>query len=167
MLRARVDLWRIELLIIARVDLYQCAGDLRIWFHARAGEPVQKRQSLVSISTQRNDVRDCRILICIANTVAAYDTVMCTPSTLVAKKLPGGASSTEMRRISGIRPIGNFCDKHDYHACANPSLVDTPKRVEFHGRNSPMRPPTRNKTRRTRRHQTSSDAPGLRRHPMY
>ena len=99
------------------------------------GFPYKKRQSFEILTKLWSDVRDGRILICITKTVTEYDAIMCTPSTLVAKKLPGRTLSTEMRLISDARLINTFCDKTDYPACANPSLVDIAHRVEFSDRN--------------------------------
>ena len=70
------------------------------------------------------------ILICSTNTFTEHDSIVCTPSTLVAKKLPGRALPAEMRLISDVRLINNFRDKTEYPAFANPPMVDIARRVE-------------------------------------
>ena len=62
---------------------------------------------------------------------------MRTPSTLVTKKLPDRTLSTQMRLISDVRLVDNFCDKTDYPTCLNPTLADLAKRVESLDRNFP------------------------------
>ena len=101
------------------------------------GFPYKPGQSLDIISKIWSDVSDGRILVCTARTVAEFGRIICTPSTLATKKLPGRTLSTEMRLISDVRLINNFCDKNDYPACENPSLVDLAQRVEALGRNFP------------------------------
>ena len=65
---------------------------------------------------------------------------MCTPPTLPTKKLPDRALSSEIRLISDVRLIGNFCDKSDYPSRINPSLMDIASRVESLDRNFPGAP---------------------------
>ena len=101
------------------------------------GFPYKPGQSLYIISKLWNDVRAGRILVCATQTVAEFDHIICAPSTLATKKLPGRTISTEMRLISDVRLVNNFCDKTDYPACENPSLADLAQRVEALDRNFP------------------------------
>lgn len=49
--------------------------------------------------------------------------------------MPGRTLSAEMRLISDVRLINNFCAKSDYPSCANPSLSDIERRVGSPDRN--------------------------------
>ena len=75
------------------------------------GPPYNHGQSFDIISKIWKDVRAGRILICTTRTVTENDKIICTPSTLATKKLPGRTLSTEMRSISDVRLVNNFCDK--------------------------------------------------------
>ena len=101
------------------------------------GFPYKPGQGFEIISKIWKDVRAGRILICTTRTITEHDKIVCTPSTLVTKKLPGRTLSTEMRLISDVRLVNNFCDKNDYPACENPTLADLVQRVEMLDRNFP------------------------------
>ena len=101
------------------------------------GLPYKKRQSFEILPKLWNDVRDGGILICSSMSVADFDAIISTPSTLVTEKFPDRTLPTEMRLISDVRRVRNFCDKTDYPTCLNPSLADIARRVECMDRNFP------------------------------
>ena len=95
------------------------------------GFPYKKQQSMEIMEKLWKDVRNGRMLVCTSRTISEYDQIACTPSTLVTKKMPDRTLSTDMRLISDVRLINNFCDKEDYPQCINPSLEDIATRVEY------------------------------------
>ena len=95
------------------------------------GFPYKKQQSMEIMGKQWKDVRNGRMLVCTSRTISDYDQIVCTPSTLVTKKMPDRTLSTDMRLISDVRLVNNFCDKVDYPPCINPSLEDLATRVEY------------------------------------
>ena len=95
------------------------------------GFPYKSKQSLEIMEKLWENVRLGRILVRTTKSISEYDQIACTPSTLVTKKLPDRALSTDMRLISDVRLVNNFCDKEDYPRCINPTLSDLATRVEY------------------------------------
>ena len=95
------------------------------------GFPYKKGQSMGIMGKLWKDVRNGRMLVRTSRTISDHDQIVCTPSTLVTKKLPDRTLSTDMRLISDVRLVNNFCDKVDYPQCINPCLGDLATRVEY------------------------------------
>ena len=95
------------------------------------GFPYKPKQSLEIMEKLRKDVRQGRISVCATKSISDYDQLVCTPPTLVTKKLPDRTLSTEMRLISDARLVDNFRHKEDYPQCANPSLSDLATTIEY------------------------------------
>ena len=75
------------------------------------GFPYNHGQSCDIISKIWQDVRAGRILICTTGTIAGNEKIAFAPSTLVTRKLPDRALSTEMRLASDVRLVDNFATK--------------------------------------------------------
>lgn len=89
------------------------------------------------ISLLRGDVSNGRMLVCSISTVTDYGKIICTPSTRSAENSPCRTLSTEVRIIPDSSLIDNFCDKHGYPACGDPTLTDLSTRVGFSDRGFP------------------------------
>ena len=84
------------------------------------GYPYKRHRSLEIMGKFRRGVRQGRILVFSTNAISGYDHMACPPSTLVAKKPTGRTLPNEMRLISDVRPVGDFCEKEDYPGVATP-----------------------------------------------